>query len=63
MQQPDILVQSMIRERIRMCTLPVKLLLGHFDLPRRTIIVVLQLRCGLGFRDALLALGGWCHGC
>ena len=41
-----------------MRTLPIELLLGHFDLPCRTITVVLQLRRGLGFRNALLALGG-----
>lgn len=58
MQEPNILVQSMIRERICMRTLPIELLLGHFDLPCRTITVVLQLRRGLGFRYALLALGG-----
>lgn len=54
----------MIREGVRMRTLSVKLLLGHFDLPRRALVVTLCLRRSHIFRNALLAFGGGrCHGC
>lgn len=53
----------MIREGVRMRTLSVKPLLGHFDFPRRAL-VILCLRRGHIFRNALLAFGGgWCHDC
>lgn len=61
----NVLIQSMIRERIRMRTLPVIFLFGHLNFRSSIVAIVIlsQLRRGRIFRDALLALrGGWSHG-